>query len=88
MKQYRLLKPIHLTNAAAEQLGLNNRIYQVGEIMEFPDGMVQPWLKKGTVEVWEPPKPDLPEPVAPPAKKAPTPKKTTASKTEKSEEAK
>jgi hypothetical protein len=71
MKQYKLNKQILLTDAAASQLGVNNRIYQVGEIMEFPDGMAAPWLKKGTVEVYEPPAPPAPEPVKKAAKKSP-----------------
>ena len=82
MKTYQLNKPILLTNAAAAELGLNNRIYQVGELMEFPDAMAKPWLLKGTVEVYEPPAPPAPEPVKKAAKKAP------AKASAKSEEAK
>ena len=67
MKTYVLNKPILLTNAAAAQLNVNNRIYQVGELMDFPDAMAKPWLAKGTVSVYQPPLPPAPEPV----KKAP-----------------
>ena len=63
MKTYRLNKSILLTEAAASRLNVNNRIYQVGELMEFPDDMVKEWLKKGTVEVYVPPTPPAPEPI-------------------------
>jgi hypothetical protein len=79
MKTYRLFKPILLTNNAAEQLGVNNRIYQVGELMEFPDAMAKAWLLNGTIEVYEPPLPPAPEPVKKPAKKTPA---KSAAKTE------
>jgi len=79
MKTYVLNKPILLTNNAAAQLGVNNRIYQVGEVMEFPDAMAAAWLKKGTVSIYEPPAPPAPEPVKKPVKKAPT---KAAAKTE------
>ena len=67
MKTYVLNKAILLTNAAAAELGVNNRIYQVGELMEFPDAMAKPWLVKGTISVYEPPQPLIVAPV----KKAP-----------------
>jgi hypothetical protein len=79
MKTYVLHKPILLTNAAAAQLNVNNRIYQVGETMEFPDAMAKPWLAKGTVSVYEPPAPPAPEPVKKAAKKTPA-KKTEEAK--------
>jgi hypothetical protein len=81
MKTYRLNKAILLTEAAANQLGVNNRIYQPGELMEFPDEMAKAWLKNGTVEVYEPPAPPAPEPVKKATKKAPA-------KSAKTEEAK
>jgi len=71
MKIYQLHKPILLTNNAADQLGVNNRIYQVGELMEFPDAMAAVWLQDGTVSVYEPPAPPAPEPVKKAVKKAP-----------------
>jgi len=79
MKTYVLNKPILLTNAAAAELGVNNRIYQVGETMEFPDAMARVWLIKGTVSVYEPPAPAMPEPVKKAAKKTPA---KSAAKTE------
>ena len=81
MKTYQLNKAILLTNDAAAQLGVNNRIYQVGEVMEFPDAMAKAWLLNGTVEVYEPPAPPIPEPVKKVAKKVPA-------KSAKTEEAK
>ena len=63
MTTYRLNKAILLTEAAASQLGVNNRIYQPGELMEFPDEMAKAWLKKGTISVYEPPASPAPEPV-------------------------
>lgn len=86
MKLYQLNKPILLTNTAAAQLGVNNRIYQVGELMEFPDEMAKAWLKSGTISVYEVP---APAPVAKPQPKAPTPKKAAAkTDSKKTEEAK
>ncbi len=81
MKEYKLNKAILLTNNACAELGLNNRIYQVGEIMEFPDAMAKAWLKNGTVVVYEPPAPLIVAPV----KKAP---KVAPKVADKSKEAK
>ncbi len=56
-KRYKLNRPLLLRPQTAEMLGVDDRWFLEGEEIELPDPIAEPLLKKGSIELFVPPKP-------------------------------